>query len=161
MNQGVHSENGPELKGLHHFQADAGERLTVLGEAVIFKTLGEHTGGAYSIFELISLPGGGTPPHVHTRESETFYVLEGEVEFYAGGKRMQLHAGEIAVAPPHIPHNFTNIGSAPLRMLVYVQPAGLEHFFRDAARLAFPPHPESAAAVCGKYGIELLPPWQD
>ena len=46
-----------------------------------FKAVGEETGEAYALCEVIVAPQGGTPPHRHSRENESFYVQEGEVEF--------------------------------------------------------------------------------
>lgn len=144
-----------------HIPADGGERLTVFGETVILRATGEHTGGAFTLLETLTQPGAGTPPHVHHREHETFQILEGEVEFHVGGQRLRARVGETAIAPRGVPHNYTNVGPDVLRMLVIAHPAGIEHFFRDAALLPFPPDPAQAAAVCEKHGLQILPPWEN
>ena len=59
-----------------------------------FLATGEDTDGKYSLWDAIVTPGGGLPPHVHSREEEGFYVLEGEITFTIGGKR--LVAGALA-----------------------------------------------------------------
>jgi hypothetical protein len=65
--------------------------LWVFGELVAYKTRSEQTGGAYSLFEIASPPGGGPPPHIQHREAESFYLLEGEVRI--PGRRPVLRYG--------------------------------------------------------------------
>ena len=68
-------------QGVTHIRPGDGRLLQVLDEVVTYKITSERTSGAYSLFEVISEPGGGPPPHVQHREDEAFYVLEGEYEF--------------------------------------------------------------------------------
>jgi uncharacterized cupin superfamily protein len=58
-----------------------GKKYTVFADTITVKVPGEMTNGAYSISEDVTPPGQGAPPHVHSREQETFIVLEGEYEF--------------------------------------------------------------------------------
>ncbi len=58
----------------------------MLGELLIYKIPSQQTGGAYALFEATANPGAGPPPHVHHREDEAFYVLEGEYQFLVGGE---------------------------------------------------------------------------
>ena len=75
-------ESGREVA---YFAPGEGSRsLWVFGELVVCKTKSEQTGGAYSLFEVVTQPGSGPPPHVQHREDEAFYVLEGEYEFLIG-----------------------------------------------------------------------------
>jgi quercetin dioxygenase-like cupin family protein len=113
-------------------------------------------------------PGGGSPPHVHSREDETFYVVEGEFEFLVAGAPIRLKAGEHLFAPRDVPHNFRNVGSEPGKMIITATPAGLENFFseigtklssRDDAPV--PPSPDDIArlvATAPKYGLKILGP---
>jgi quercetin dioxygenase-like cupin family protein len=57
------------------------------------KVSSEQPGGAYSLFELVSQPQGGSPPHLQHRGDEAFYVLEGEYEFPVEGRTLRLPAG--------------------------------------------------------------------
>jgi mannose-6-phosphate isomerase-like protein (cupin superfamily) len=57
----------------------AGSTLDVLGVTHIYKATAAETGGSFSLWEAVVPPGKGAPPHTHTREDETFYVLSGEL----------------------------------------------------------------------------------
>ena len=62
-----------------------GRTIAVVGDAYRFLATGDDTDGKYAIWEAIVPPGGGPPPHVHSREEEGFYILEGEITFQIGG----------------------------------------------------------------------------
>ena len=108
-----------------------GKAYSVLGDRYIFKVTGEETGGAYALFDFLILPGNGTPPHVHHREEEGFWILSGELTFYLGidSDRVVARAGDYIHAPRDIPHFFMNEGKEPVKALCLVTPAGLEKFF--------------------------------
>ena len=114
-------------------------------------------------------PGGGPPPHVHGREEEGFYVLEGEVTFTVNGERIVAKAGTFANMPVGTPHSFKNEGTRTARMLISVAPAGLEKMFfefgvplPEGSTTALPPTKEEIEkllAIAPRYGIEIrLPP---
>jgi quercetin dioxygenase-like cupin family protein len=136
-----------------------GTRLNVLGDAAIIKLSGEDTGGGYAVWETISGPGMGPPMHRHTREDESFYILEGEHEFSVDGERIKAGPGTFVYAPRGTKHTFRNLSSRPGRMLVTVQPAGLEKFFAELD--ALPPGPPDMARILPifeKYGLEFIGP---
>ena len=145
-----------------------GRTIAVVGDVYRFLATGDDTNGKYALFEALVGPGGGPPPHVHSREEEGFYVLEGEVTFTVNGERVVATAGTFANMPVGTPHSFTNEGSRPARMLISVAPAGLENMFfefgvplAEGATTAQPPSKEEIdrlLAVAPKYGIEILPP---
>ncbi len=92
----------------------------------------ERTGGAYSLFEAVSPPGGGPPPHVQHREDECFYVLEGEFEFLVGNEVIVAGAGSLLYVPKGCLHAHKNVGSQPGRLLLSQTPGGLhERFFEE------------------------------
>src|SRR5436189_40174 len=64
-----------------------GRTVAVVGDVYRFLATGEDTSGKYALWEAIVPPGGGPPPHVHSREEEGFYILEGEITFTIDGKR--------------------------------------------------------------------------
>jgi quercetin dioxygenase-like cupin family protein len=106
-----------------------GRTVAVVGDVYRFLATGEDTGGKYALFEAVVGPGGGPPPHVHSREEEGFYVLEGEITLTVNGERVVAAAGTFANMPVGTPHAFKNEGSRPARMLISVAPAGLERMF--------------------------------
>jgi quercetin dioxygenase-like cupin family protein len=148
--------------------ADHGRTVAVVGDVYRFLATGADTGGAYALWEATVPPGGGPPPHVHSREQEGFYVLDGEITFTVGRERIVATAGTFANMPAGVPHSFRNESDRTARMLISVVPAGLEGMFfevgvtlADGATTASPPTPdevERLLAAAPRYGIELLPP---
>src|SRR3954471_20812850 len=148
--------------------AAQGRTIAVVGDVYRFLATGEETNGKYAVFEALVPPGGGPPPHVHSREEEGFYVLEGEITFTVSGERVVAKAGTFANMPVGTPHSFKNEGDRPAKMLISVAPAGLEQMFcevgvplAEGATTALPPTKEEIEkllAVAPKYGIEMRLP---
>jgi mannose-6-phosphate isomerase-like protein (cupin superfamily) len=116
------------------------------------------TNGTYSISEDVTPPGQGAPPHVHSREQETFIVLEGEYEFQCGEQKFKTTKGGMVVLPKDIPHAFRNIGNIIGKTLVIVVPGGMEKIFDDIS--AMPPGPPDIGkinAITMRYGVKFLP----
>ena len=82
-----------------------GRTIAVVGDVYRFLATGEDTNGKYALWEAIVPPGGGPPPHVHSREEEGFYVLEGEITFTVNGERVVATAGTFANMPVGTPHS--------------------------------------------------------
>ena len=145
-----------------------GQAFSAVGDVYRILASGEQTGGVSVLSEARVLPGGGPPPHIHHREDEEFFVLEGEITFLLGARRVVAQAGSFLQGPRGIPHAFKNEGAAPARMLILVSPPGFEKFLAEFAQLVpsfdSPPLPvtpadiEKLLAVAPKYGIEILPP---
>jgi quercetin dioxygenase-like cupin family protein len=145
-----------------------GRTVAVVGDVYRFLATGEDTDGRYALWEAIVPPGGGPPPHVHSREEEGFYVLEGEITFTVNGERVVAGAGTFANMPVGAPHSFKNESARPARMLISVAPAGLEQMFfefgvplAEGATTALPPTKEEIEkllAIAPRYGIEITPP---
>jgi quercetin dioxygenase-like cupin family protein len=87
------------------------------------------TNGAFSLFEATLVPGTEPPPHVHSREDELFYVLEGEFDVYVEKEVLNGKTGECIFLPRFKPHAFI-IRSPRLRLLILFAPAGVEEAFR-------------------------------
>lgn len=126
----------------------AGPSYWVLGDLYTFKATGKQTGGTFTLMDQVIQPGGGPPPHIHHREDEAFYILEGRFSFLHGGQQSVLEAGAFMYVPRGLLHTFKNIGEKPGRLLVTVTPAGLEEFFyaigTPAADRTTPPPPDPA-----------------
>jgi mannose-6-phosphate isomerase-like protein (cupin superfamily) len=144
-----------------------GRTVAVVGDVYRFLATGEDRNGKYALWEAVVPPGGG-PPHVHHREEEGFYVLEGEVTFTVHGERVVATAGTFANMPVGTPHSFKNESDRPARMLISVAPAGLEKMFfevgvplNEGATTALPPTKdeiERLLAAAPRYGIEIKVP---
>jgi len=145
-----------------------GRNVAVVGDVYRFLATGEDTDGKYAMWEALVPPGGGPPAHVHSREEEGFYVLEGEVTLTVGEERRVVTAGMFANMPVGSPHSFKNESNKPARMLISVAPAGLERMFFEVgvpvpqgATTVLPPTEaeiEKMLAVAPRYGIEIKQP---
>ena len=114
--------------GILH-KAGAGDSYWVLGDLYTFKITGKETQGAVTIIDQIIQPRSGPPPHIHHREDEAFYVLDGKFQFMCGEQRTTLDTGSFVYVPKGTLHTFKNISDNPGRLLVTITPAGLEDFF--------------------------------
>lgn len=129
----------------------------------------EDTSGAFLLMEAILAPGTEPPPHVHSREDELFYVLQGEFDVYVGEGAFKVEAGECVFLPRFKPHAFV-IRSPRLRVLALFTPAGLEEAFRGmsspARTLDLPTGAvtystgdlKQTAQRLGDYGVRILAP---
>lgn len=106
-----------------------------------------------------------TPPHVHSREEEGFYILEGEITLIIDGKSLVATAGMFANMPVGTTHSFKNESDRPAKMLISVAPAGLEKMFfefgvpvaQGAATVGPPTNAEieKLLDIAPKCGIEI------
>ncbi|WP_448702094.1 quercetin 2,3-dioxygenase [Mucilaginibacter sp. AW1-3] len=139
-----------------------------MGGFLTFIATGKDTGGKYALIETIMRKGLEPPGHTHTREDESFYVLEGEMLFTVGGKEKLLKAGDHIYLPKGIPHGF-KIQTDTAKYLLQVAPAGLEEMFIEVSRPAekheLPPPPAGPPSpgfiklmgeLTVKYGIQNL-----
>lgn len=149
-------------------KADENQTIAVVGDLYTFLATGEDTDGRYALWETIVLPGGGPPPHLHRREEEGFYVLEGEVAFYVEGQRQVAGPGTLLNLPVGVAHAFKNESDQPAKMLVWIAPSGLEKMFQEVGQIvsdrSASPLPVSQAdierllAVAPRFGIEITLP---
>jgi quercetin dioxygenase-like cupin family protein len=165
----VNTKEERMLQGIAHIPPGEGRSLWVLGELVTSKTTSERTGGAYSLFEVTTQPGGGVLPHIQHREDESFYVLEGEYEFLVEGRTIRVGAGSLLYMPKGTLHAHRGVGEGMGRMLLTQTPGGLyEHFFEevgeDATSNVMPllgegsPEAVRFTAIAARYGIEIALP---
>ena len=133
-------------------------KFNVMGHAVTELVTRKETTGNYYVFEVVTPPGHGIPPHVHEREDELIYVAEGEYEVMLGDKLFRATAGDEIFFPRHIPHAFQNIGSKAGRTLWTVVPGGnFEEFFIKLGALP-PGEPDmkQVVAIFAEYGMKVL-----
>lgn len=136
------------LLGLHSYAASASEPDAT--EAIIvvppskglqswpgeWKLRGTESNAGFSVVEIsaTSLPKGPRPAHVHTREDEAWYVIEGELSFKVGDKAAIAGPGTFVFARRGVPHTYKVTG-VPARYLLIVSPAGVERLFVEVAEL--------------------------
>ena len=133
------------------------EVLRFSGAEVIVRASGETTRGAFCILEEVDPLD--TPLHVHAREDEVFYVLEGEHVVRVGDEEHHLGPGGVAHGPRGVPHAQRRVVPRTGRILTICTPAGLEGFFRGLAEAetAGTLGPEAYARVSEQHGISWLP----
>ncbi|QDU92642.1 cupin domain-containing protein [Lignipirellula cremea] len=145
-----------------------GRTIAVVGDVYRFLATGDDTNGKYAMWEAIVPPGGGPPPHIHSREEESFYILEGEITFTVGEQKIVATAGAFANMPVGSLHSFKNETDKTARMILSVAPAGLEKMFfevgvplEEGSKDALPPTKEEIEkllAVAPNYGVEIRAP---
>jgi mannose-6-phosphate isomerase-like protein (cupin superfamily) len=144
---------------------DEGEAIWWFGSLAVIKATGADTGEATSVIEITEPPNFEGPLHVHHREEEGFYILEGSATFQIGDRTVEARAGDYLLGPRDVPHKF-DTGSEGCRMLFIMTPAGFEGLVREmgepAERRILPPMSddepdmERVAQIAEKYGCELL-----
>ena len=135
-----------------------GRTLPLGANALQWKATGDETGGRFALMELTTVPGSGSPLHVHHNEDEAFFVLEGTLTIYLGKRVVRATPGSFTLIPRGLLHAFVNRGTETVRSLVTLSPAGLEGFFETTAGPDAPRDAASFAALCARYGLEFFGP---
>ena len=137
--------------------------IQVFDQTIAILTTASDTNGVLGAIEVAS-PGGAVPPlHVHHREDEAFYVVEGEYSVFIGDDVTTASPGTWVWGPRNVPHGY-QIHSEHGRHLSLTMPGGFEACLaREVATFATPdanPREEMTrfAAVAARYGVELLGP---
>jgi quercetin dioxygenase-like cupin family protein len=146
--------------------AGSGETYFGPGDTYRFLVTGAESGGAYFAMEAFVPPGGGPPPHIHRNEDETFYIVEGQIDFLLGDQSVTGGPGDFVNVPRGTVHRFHNSGTAAAKMILTFSPANIEHFFAetleralDGTRMAIDNLDEVAEryiAAAPRYRIEFV-----
>ena len=149
-------------------RAGEGEARWWFSALAEFKATAADTGGQMTIVELTEPPASEAPLHVHHRDDEGFWILEGEVTFEVGETTIEASAGDYVFGPRGIPHRYT-VGDQGCRMLFIMVPGGMEDVIMATSEPAMsrtlPPPPEKEPtpeeieglkAIVKEYGYELL-----
>jgi mannose-6-phosphate isomerase-like protein (cupin superfamily) len=143
-----------------------GQTVWFLRNRITIKATAQSTGGAYGLFESWIAPGFSPPLHVHHREDEAFWVLEGELSMCCGDRTFRAAAGSFVFLPRDVPHTFVVEGDRPARMLTLLTPGGGEAFFVAAGRSpendglppAAPPDIALLQRVGAEFGSDIVGP---
>src|SRR5919107_5099892 len=154
-----------------------GEARWWMGGLATVKATGKETDGRYTLIEILE-PEGEGPLHVHHREDEGFFIIEGELTFRIGEETIKASPGSFVFGPKDVPHTYT-VDSGPAKLLFLLSPAGFEGFIEAVSEPAKahtlpPPQPETPpaeaapeeaemedldfAALEARYGCEILGP---
>ncbi len=122
--------------------------------------------GRFSLVEALAFRATEPPLHIHHREDEAWYVLDGQMTFYVGDDELTAEGGSFVLAPMGLAHTFT-VDIEPTRVLVFAAPSGFERFALElgmAASSDTPPSglampgPDALGPVAERYGIEVVGP---
>src|SRR3712207_6640474 len=145
------------------------------GGLATIKATGKETGNLYSIVEVLEPHGARAPLHLHRKEDEAFYVLEGEMTFQIGEETIKAQPSSFVFGPKDVPHTYT-VDSGPARLLFLLSPPGFEGFVEAISKPAkartLPPsesedpsdedettgeaESESFAVLEARYGCEIV-----
>jgi quercetin dioxygenase-like cupin family protein len=115
--------------------ADGGRAIWHMGALMQFKATSEDTGNAFWLAEQTSHQGYASPVHLHTREDETFYVLDGELSIEIDGVLHRPGPGATVFAPRNLAHSY-KVESATARWLVLGTPGGFDGWFFETGQPA-------------------------
>ena len=142
-----------------------GEALWWFGALAEVKATAEQTGGRLSLLEITEPPNMDGPLHVHHRDDEGFYILEGSATIEVGDETFEVGPGDFAFGPHGVPHRYST-GPEGCRLLFVMTPGGFENLVRGmgqpAQRRTLPPPSEEepdwehVAAVAKANDCELL-----
>jgi len=143
-----------------------GESVWSLGGRFTVKAGAADGDGRFALIEALAFRTSEPPLHIHHREDEAWYVLEGRMTFLVGAEVVVATSGSFAFAPKGLPHAFT-VDVEPTRVLLLAAPAGFERFALELGEPATSdeppaglsvPGPEVLGPVAERYGIEVVGP---
>jgi mannose-6-phosphate isomerase-like protein (cupin superfamily) len=143
-----------------------GEAWWFLDTLMVVKAGGDQTRNAFTLIEFGAPTGFGPPLHIHHREDEAFYVLDGSMTVVCGDDRWEAGAGSFVMLPRGVPHAYVVTSERPCRGLQLTSPAQFEQFVAERGRPAqaltlpepTPPDIAALAATAERYGHEFVGP---
>ena len=148
------------------FKPGEGESVWSLGGRFTLKVAQADSEGRFALVDALAFRSTEPPLHVHHREDEAWYLIDGRMTFHVGDQVFKAEAGSFVYAPMGIPHAFT-VDVEPTRVLVFATPAGFERFAGELGTRAESdeppeglsvPGPETLGPVAERYGIEVVGP---
>lgn len=114
------------------------------------KASGSSTAGAFTLIE--SSTAGGAPWHVHSREDEYFYVVDGEITVWCGEEVFHAGPRSFVFLPRGVPHAWDVKSAGKATVLMMTIPAMLEEFLREFHAATS----DQREAVARKYGLTFF-----
>lgn len=159
---------GIDVSTVQAVKSDEGEARWWLGALAVIKARSEDTGGQLTIIEVTEPPNVEAveaPLHVHHREDEAFWILEGSATIQVGDETFEAGPGDYVMGPRDIPHRYS-VGDSGCRMLFICVPGGFDGLVREMSEPAetrtVPPPMEAepdwekVVQIAEAYGCELL-----
>jgi mannose-6-phosphate isomerase-like protein (cupin superfamily) len=142
-------------------QSGEGRSFPFAGGTMTIKEDGTRTRGELTAVEVV-LPARSSPPpqHLHHKHEETWYVVDGELEFTVGGLTARIGPGGWVLVPIGVPHTFNNAGDVPARFLSTMTPGFYLQYFEELATRISELHANGeppTRETLGRLGAELMP----
>ena len=131
-------------------------RFNVFGEPVEILVSSAMSNGSLNVITQTCQPGGGPPPHRHTKEDEFFTVLEGEFEFFDGKGWHRLLTDQMQFGPRGGIHTFRSCGTTNGKILIVASPGGLDRYLEEISPLIMPTDAERLFEISNPYGISFV-----
>lgn len=144
-------------RSVHHVPAGQGPCIRYGSQEMNVKLAAAQSNGEMTVIEDLIQPDDGPPLHVHEKEHESYYVLEGEFEFVCGEDRVSGGPGTFVFAPRGLPHRYKNVGTMPGRILFTFSPGGIEAFFSELAAQS-ELNPQIMTEIARLHGITICRP---
>jgi quercetin 2,3-dioxygenase len=120
------------------------------------KVSGKDTKGNLTVFEYTGNEKGGPPLHIHLKQDEIFFILEGKYLFQVGEEKHILEPGDTIFLPRKVPHAFAQLTDTG-KMYFMFQPSGkMEDFFRALGQLTAQPTPEQGAKIFANHEMQVV-----
>jgi quercetin dioxygenase-like cupin family protein len=135
--------------------------LNIVGEKTLVKVSAADSAGQLAFFHLVAPPMSGPPRHVHSREDELFYVLEGEIVFELDGERRTVGPGGTVYLRRGVVHAYQNFTDSDARLLIVTTPGAFSDLFVELSAATPPggmPTFDVIVTLAEKYGITTLAP---
>jgi mannose-6-phosphate isomerase-like protein (cupin superfamily) len=131
-----------------------------LGDILTIKVAGEQTDGMFSLLEVSVPPQNGPPMHIHNREVESYYILEGDFEITVNDHTVKAPVGTFVSLPKGVPNTYKNVGNKEGRFLMFYSPADASKAFEEVGQpvssTTTPPDMGKIMSVIDKYGMEIV-----
>lgn len=144
--------NSPELKNSYWY----------IGHLMSILVSSEDTNGSFSLIHGYEIKGLEPPPHVHTREDESFYILDGEINYTVDHEVFHARKGDWIFLPRNVQHSF-QVQTDQAEVIIHLSPGGFEKYFMEmsepAKALIIPPRPDGPPDVqriietAARYGV--------
>jgi quercetin dioxygenase-like cupin family protein len=141
-----------------------------LGLRLHIRLTGQDTAGSLALIKHAGRGGTGSPLHRHTREAETFFVLDGDLDGWLDNNHTTVSTGDTLYLPAGSEHAY-RVRSNTARFLLLITPAGFEQFFiadgtpsdpdAELPPVPEPPPPEVVerlGQILSDYGVTITGP---
>ena len=123
------------------------------------KISSKDTNGAFSVFEEIATdgPNPGPPLHIHHKQDEVFYIVEGDFVFQVGNEKIVATKGDTIFGPRGVPHTYFKKSAKTHLIFSYSPAENMEEIFSGLKKMN-PFSPEAFAKLCKENDVEFVGP---